>query len=161
MTIDMSIIERANELGRAAERQKMADLASIMSNQSLANLAGKGHFVPANTSKDRGGKGGGTLSHPTKAAAPVASGVKKALGPRTKGVKEAILSLIASGSMSPAAIIAETGFKSTSVRATLMSLKKSGLAMSGDGRWIATNPVGHGNSEVDVHMGTLPLNPLG
>jgi hypothetical protein len=82
-----------------------------------------------------------------KDAKPTAArSAKKAAGPRVKGVKEGIMALIASGGMSVADIIAKTGFKGTSVRATLMGLKKSGLAMNDDKLWIGAGPV-TGNSE--------------
>ena len=138
MNIDMSIIERAYELGRAAERQKMADLAAIASSQSLTNITQAVTPGPPklHTIQDK------SIKPP--AAAPAA---KKALGPRTKGVKEAILALLSSNPMSAGDIISVTGFKGTSVRATLMSLKKSGLAMNIDGHWVAVHHDGQGNSE--------------
>jgi len=65
--------------------------------------------------------------------APVtARAARKDRGPRTKGVKERIVSMIATASLTVDDIIKHTGFKATSVRATLMSLKKSGLAFQND-----------------------------
>ncbi len=89
-------------------------------------------------------------------ATTAARGVKKAAGPRTPGVKAAILGMITSQAMSAAAIIAKTGFKDTSVRGTLMTLKKDGHARNDDGMWISTatyDLMQHGNGEAgqDAH----------
>lgn len=91
------------------------------------------------------------VATPIKGAKPTARGVKKAAGPRTPGVKKGILNLIAANAMSTARIIEASGFNDNSVRATLMSLKKAGLAMNDDGLWIATAHVAEGNSET-IHQ---------
>jgi hypothetical protein len=103
---------------------------------------------------------------PTKAAAApidrvtkpkattVARSAKKAAGPRTKGVKERIVALIAAEPISVSGIISKTGFLETSVRATLMGLKKDGLAMNEDKLWFSGAPVsGPGNSEAGTEIG--------
>jgi hypothetical protein len=81
----------------------------------------------------------------------VARVARKSSGPRTKGVKEAIVNLIKErkNGMFTAEIIAKTGFKATSVRATLMSLKKDGIAVQDGSFWIPVAPShdGDGNSD--------------
>lgn len=58
------------------------------------------------------------------------------------------MDLISANAMSSGDIIAKTGFKGTSVRGTLMTLKKNGLATNDDGLWIAASSHdGGGNSE--------------
>lgn len=156
----MRDIERAYELGRAAERQKMADLASLMSNERLATLASA--VTPAPT--DNGARATrivkAALARGSRKAIKAAvadkdakapRGVKKATRPRTKGVKEAIGKLIQNtvGGIATAAIIAETGFKESSVRATLMALKKSGVVTNYGKLWVTPQALGRdtGNSE--------------
>ncbi len=147
------------EIGRAAAKQEMEQIAKI-----TAAYAEHAANAPVSVYTNRGVVKV-TPGRPTKAPKvdivvnpkAIARGVKKAAGPRTPGVKAAILALLASGTnaMTPAAIISATGFKGTSVRATLMGLKKAGLARNGgDGSWwLLTHGIQpHGNSEeVEAH----------
>ena len=83
-----------------------------------------------------------------KAPKKIARVAKQAAGPRVSGVKQGIMDLISANAMSSGDIIAKTGFKGTSVRGTLMTLKKNGLATNDDGLWIAASSHdGGGNSE--------------
>ena len=146
MTIDIQeasrIYQTGIEVGRAMAKREADEFSKLIT--AFQQHAG---FVELTAAIEQ------PATPPSKHAvrgaksAPSSSGTKKAPVARTKGVKEAILALITADPMSPAAIIGATGFKSTSVRATLMSLKIAGLATNDDGRWIATNPVGSGNSE--------------
>ena len=80
----------------------------------------------------------------------VARGVRQASGPRTKGVKEAIMNLIgASEGLSTKEVIANTGFKPASVNATLMALKKNGIASQDGKAWFLTATAASGNTEAD------------
>jgi predicted Rossmann fold nucleotide-binding protein DprA/Smf involved in DNA uptake len=79
----------------------------------------------------------------------VAHGVNIARGPRTKGVKSAISSLITSGPVTIDGIIERTGFKKNSVLSTLMDLKKRGLAMQDGKAWISMGD--SGNSEATTY----------
>lgn len=92
--------------------------------------------TPANRRKNAAFANAYTAQKEVKAPK-IARGVKKAAGPRTPGVKKGILDLISSNAMSAADIIAKSGFNDNSVRATLMTLKKAGLAVNDDGLWIA------------------------
>jgi hypothetical protein len=133
---------RGIEVGRAAARHEMDEFSKLTSTfaaqgslaSAIGNMAPKRNVLAAKST-----------------AKPVDSGTKKALGPRTKGVKEAILALLTSNPMSAGEIIANTGFKGTSVRATLMGIKKAGLAMNIDGQWVAVHHDGQGNSEQATH----------
>jgi hypothetical protein len=163
VTTNMEDIERAYELGRAAERQKMADLASLMSNQKLADLA---HTVSPKSSNGTrkppaakvsvgawttgGGGGVGPGAGRSKAlkvakAKTVARGVRKEAGPREKGVKKGILNLISSEHHTTASIIATSGFKERSVLGTLAGLKKEGKISQDENKiW---HPAGRAESE--------------
>ncbi len=141
------------EIGRAAAKQEMEQIAKI-----TAAYAEHAANAPVSVFKNRGvvkvTPGRTPTKHPT-----VASGVKKGRGPRTPGVKAAILAMIASEAMSAAAIIAKTGFKDTSVRGTLMTLKKAGLIMNDDGLWIAASHASGGNSESDPYFNVQDNRP--
>jgi hypothetical protein len=137
-------IERAYELGRMAERRKMNDLASITSP------------IPAATSKTppiihRAT----TASTPTPPKAPkVTRGVRKAAGPRTKGVKEAITAYLAGhAGVSIDEIVNTHGFKENSVRGTLMAMKKKGIVDQDGKFWQLANtgPSGNGGAEEAVY----------
>ena len=87
-----------------------------------------------------------------KAPKKIARVAKQATVQRVSGVKQGIMDLISANAMSSADIIAKSGFKATSVRGTLMTLKKNGLAMNDDGLWIAAtlhDTDGGGNSETE------------
>ena len=61
----------------------------------------------------------------------VARGAKKAATTRTKGVKEAVINLIASEALAVPDIVSRLGFKEGSIRAVFMGLKKKGRAVRG------------------------------
>ncbi len=139
------------EIGRAAAKQEMEQIAKI-----TAAYAEHAANAPVSVFKNRGVTKV-IPGHMATKAPPIARGVKRAAGARTRGVKEGILAFLLSrpnDAVSPATIIAETGFKSTSVRATLMSLKKDHrVSNGGDGTWWALTQGGPtGNSESE-HAG--------
>jgi hypothetical protein len=82
-------------------------------------------------------------------------GVKKATAPREKGVKEGIADYIrsAAAGVTVAQIVADTGFKTTSVRRTLMALKRAGIAMHDNKLWSSapTAAPNSGNAEAEAH----------
>ncbi len=86
---------------------------------------------------------------PAKAAKPVARGVKVARGPKTKGVKEAILAMIdaemGNGGITTNGLVAKLGFKASSVNATLAGLKKANMIVRDGKCWLPTIS-GSGNS---------------
>lgn len=146
MTTNMrATLERAYEAGRTAGILEMASrqeiIAALCNSGSDAVLPAA---MPATTSmKIKNIQG-------MQKAPKVARGAQKGTKERVAGVKQGIMALIATESLSANQIITTTGFKATSVRATLMSLKKAGLAMNDDGLWIAA--AGHdggGNSEIE------------
>jgi hypothetical protein len=153
VTYTMEDIERAYELGRMAERRKMNDLASIMSNQPLAKLS-------ADVTVSGAPKGFNTPTKATKVVAPKKANAstraaRTAAVPRTKGVKEAITAYLAGVPDAGARIdeIVNThGFKENSVRGTLMTMKKSGLVRQ-DGKlwWLAAAPTGNSGAEEAAH----------
>jgi predicted Rossmann fold nucleotide-binding protein DprA/Smf involved in DNA uptake len=132
MTANMQdMLDQAFQAGRDAER-KMAAIAA---------------------------SGSVTLSAPARAALAEISGngsrkrvAKAASNPRSstrgKGVKARIAGMILTAPLTVAEIIAHTGFKKTSVRATLASLKKEGLAIQDGNAWLAAGDAHEsGNSE--------------
>ncbi len=145
------------EIGRAAAKQEMEQIAKITA--AYANTAPGARVVGSTTLPANITRKWRETKSITPKTSPIASGVKKARtgkGPRTPGVKAAILGMITSQAMSAAAIIAKTGFKDTSVRGTLMTLKKDGHARNDDGMWISTatyDLMQHGNGEAgqDAH----------
>jgi predicted Rossmann fold nucleotide-binding protein DprA/Smf involved in DNA uptake len=146
------IEQAACEVGRALAKYEM-----LVANSGYA-VTQKVEFVTdqktGKLAKQLGAKTRKVADAPKAPKAPVvARGVKKERGPRTKGVKEAISKLIASGPMTVESIINETGFKATSVRATLMGLKTTGVATQDANKlWSATFTSGSRNSETE-HAG--------
>jgi hypothetical protein len=127
------------EIGRAAARQEMEQITRILA--GYAEHAASVPFVPPS------GNGATKRTRAVKPAASkatiVARGVKRAGATRTSGVKKGILDVIGTTAMSTSDIISATGFNANSVRATLMALKKTGLAENNDKLWIATvSPAG-------------------
>ena len=140
MTANMqTMIAEAFEAGRVAERA-LAKIIAEAAAGPITLTVSKATSAPAKSA-----------AAPKTAPARTA---KKGTGPRVPGVKQGIMDLIATQAMSPAGIVAATGFKATSVRATLMSLKKAGLAANDDGLWLATGQhiSGNGNSEAEVRV---------
>jgi hypothetical protein len=144
-----AIIDQAFDAGRVAERE----LAKIIRTTVLLGM----DLSPTSVSPDKPA-GNGTRKRRTAApktavvteepkAPVIARGVRKAAGPRTKGVKEAIMNLIASEPMTTADIITRTGFKPASVRATLMSLKDKDMAYQEDKVWNPRYTSESGNSD--------------
>ena len=92
----------------------------------------------------------------TKAASspPKAPTARKAAKARTKGVKEAVINLIASEALAVPDIVSRLGFKEGSVRAVLMDLKKSGRTVQDETKRWAMMPgsyrVDSGNSEIEA-----------
>jgi hypothetical protein len=137
-----AIEQAAFEVGRALAKYEMLVGTSNASDAQIILAAHRGDIpsVSSPTTPDVTIGGNGTRKRRMKAAvspqkalkepkAPkVARGVKKASGPREKGVKNAILKLITSEPLTVGQILAKTGFKETSVRATLMGLKNANLA---------------------------------
>ncbi len=139
-----AIEQAAYEVGLATAKYDML----VASHQGTMSLDQAGISVKIGPLKSAGpslNKPGRIISPKAQTSPKVARGVKKAAGPRTAGVKKGILDLIASKTMSAQEIIAATGFNANSVRATLMALKKNGLAMNDDKLWTAA--VHSGNSE--------------
>ncbi len=128
-TRDRQIFERGIEVGRASAKSEMeafamfAHVDDIIPKPRLAEYAG----MKINVSPETMAAKASRVIAPKKPKV-VARGVKSEPKARTKGVKEAILGLIAS---EPAAtterIILLTGFKDNSVRGTLMAMQKKGL----------------------------------
>ena len=159
MTTDIrNIFEQGYAEGYAAAEAKMAAfvrLVSVAPEPLLKTAAALAGNVIAESSK-RPAK---AIVAPKAPKAPtVARGVKKPALPHTKGVKEGIMNLIgaAVNGITVHGIVATTKFKESSVRATLMQLKKKGLATSDKGVWSLTPDaaIGYGNSESASHAGT-------
>jgi hypothetical protein len=145
------MLDQAFQAGRDAER-KMAAIAASGAVTFSSEKPSPTQVVIANAPSGNGARKRGrvktelteTVSYdpPLKPAKTtiVARGVKKAGAPRTKGVKSAIISLIGEqqDGATTADIIAKLGFKATSVNATLMSLKKKGLAAQDGKVWFLT-----------------------
>ena len=146
MTNMPSDIEQAYELGRAAERRKMAELESLMASRNIAMKdAGVAVKVGPLTSGEQSLSKRGKIVVSPKVPK-VARAAKQAVGQRVSGVKQGIMDLINVSPMSSADIIAKSGFKATSVRGTLMTLKKNGLADNENGLWYTPAAI-PGNSE--------------
>lgn len=142
-------LKQAYELGRADGIRAMTELIGIGASFNVANATNRSELPYATVSlsgngprkrvRKADGKPGQAIPAPK---APVISrGVKKVRGPRAKGVKEEIVRLIRESAegLRVGDIVAQTGFKETSVRATLMGLKKSGMAALGDEKhWVLT-----------------------
>lgn len=144
-------LDQAFEAGRIAER-KMAELARIATEGplSVAGIDIRGREIitpsPGNGPHKRPGrkaKAGPMSAINEKAAGAikeltVARGVKKASAPRTKGVKDAIVSLIGGHphGLATGEIIEMTGFKPASVNGTLMGLKKTGQVTQENKLWL-------------------------
>jgi hypothetical protein len=148
--------EAGFEAGMVAANRKMTYMASISEAYTTSVIdeqISAASSAVASARRKRSAKTSTKAAVAPKAAGPVvtARGVKTATGPRTKGVKEAIVNLITEQQMTVAEIIARTTFKPTSIRATLMSLKKKGLASQDAKGWFAGSPgnAGNGNSEAD------------
>jgi hypothetical protein len=164
-TATRDIIEQAFEAGRAAAKYEMTELARIHAMHMTSEAFPAGRLMDVTASGTGTHHRGATKAHaaPTAATkepkAPVAArGGKKASGPRTKGVKEAIVNLITYnyeeglGGVTVPEIIEKTGFKENSVRATLMGLKKTGVAIQDGKLWglsAGHSSSGNGNSETD------------
>jgi hypothetical protein len=145
----MSVIKEAFQAGVEVGRNMMK-----MEVEALAKFdaAGFTQFSPADyADKPVAGKRPGRIAKaaaktgtaPAKApkAPVVARGVKASGGPKAKGVKQAILALIAAdganGGITTRDILAKLpGLKANSVNSTLMGLKKSGLAMQDGKLWL-------------------------
>jgi predicted Rossmann fold nucleotide-binding protein DprA/Smf involved in DNA uptake len=157
------IEQAALEVGRALAKYEMLSEMS----------AGKGVYISplVSVTENLVKAGNGTRKRPGRVAkanakaagagadikAPAkARGARKASGPREKGVKARIASMIATAPLTVAEIIAHTGFKKTSVRATLMSLKKEGLAVQEGDAWLgdgirAGDYLAGSNSDPEAH----------
>lgn len=156
-------LEQAYEAGRAAGILEMANRERIISNLSGSVSAVPSHVqqvsvpwsdsnVAVTPAKKRRGRIAKAADAPKEPKAPkVARGVKRAsTGPRTKGVKEAIVNLIGQRSgIAVADIVSQLGFKETSVRATLMGLKKAEIAAQDDEKnwYLTANAIPSSNSE--------------
>ncbi len=144
--------QAAYEFGRAAAKYEMAI-------QSLGAAFAHGTEVVGNTVTGKVSVSGvasppkrrGRVAKTAATAAPkepkapvISRGIKvkrASAGPRTKGVKEAIVNLIGQHSgITVANIVSQLGFKATSVKATLMGLKKSNIATQDDEKnWYLTS----------------------
>jgi hypothetical protein len=142
-------------VGRAAAKHEMDELAKIIEATAAHASIPVTVTAPGNGSRKRPGPVGKATKHPQAPKKTViARGAKKAHAPRIKGVKQEILRMIgeSQGGVTVDRIIASTGFKETSVRATLMSLKKSGLAsQDSEKRWVLSGQVARGNSGDEAH----------
>jgi hypothetical protein len=126
----MSKTEAAYELGRAHERTKIAELARIDASFAVGyKTTSSPDATPDSPVKPTDN---GSRKRPDRVAK-AASNPKSST--RGKGVKARIASMIATAPLTVAEIIAHTGFKKTSVRATLASLKKEGLAIQDGNAW--------------------------
>lgn len=145
MTIDIQeasrIYQAGIEVGRSMAKRETEEFAKLVT-------ATAQHVAPA-----------AKAAMPSKAIVtgrglPVGTKiVTKPPAARTKGVKEAIVKLINESAvgMTTGDIIAKTGHKKTSIRATLMSMKNAGQAFQEGANWFMTRPVDRsGNSETVV-----------
>lgn len=130
--------QAAFDLGRAMAKYEMtADISSAIVAPGFAPV-----MPNANSHRKRGrvAKGSVTKSVAPKAAkATKVRGTRKATGPRAKGVKEGIMNLLkdqGSDGVSIEDIIRLTGYKKTSVRATMMGLEKKNIARQDDKLWV-------------------------
>lgn len=150
--------QAAYEFGRAAAKYEMLVESANIGHTAMA-IAGN-VIAESNGSRKRPGRvakasAAGPLDPGPHAAKPISRGVKAAPKPRTKGVKDAIVSLISgSNGMTTGDIIDATGFKPASVNSTLMGLKKDGKATKEDKLWIMTPPTSQpydsSNSEAGI-----------
>lgn len=154
-------LEKAYEAGRAAGILEMANrdhiLAALIPGPTIE--VGKTYQVLPNTLQQVLPN---TLQTHTRAAkspypnppSTVSRGVKKAPMTRTKGVKEAITQYLIDayprGASTVQEIVNALGFKQTSVRATLMTMKKGGYATQEGKLWLMTRYVpAAGNGPAD------------
>lgn len=146
MTVNIqAMIDQAFDAGREAER-KMASIAARGGAESLVLVGST--TLPSNVARKWRGTKHVTAFVKHEDKAPVAAKAAKKAGTRVSGVKQGIMDLISTNAMTAQDIISKTGFKGTSVRGTLMTLKKNGLAMNDDGLWIAAaSHDSGGNSE--------------
>jgi hypothetical protein len=144
------MLDEAFAAGRAAER-KMGELTAAARMRVNQVVATASTIAPTgNGSRKRIGhaaKAAGAPKAPT-----VARGVKKVAKPRTKGVKDAVINLIASETLAVPDIVSRLGFKEGSVRAVLMDLKKSGRTVQDENKRWAMAPGAHesGNSGTEA-----------
>jgi predicted Rossmann fold nucleotide-binding protein DprA/Smf involved in DNA uptake len=143
-----AVEQAAYEAGRAQAKYEMLIEATAITHSTA--IAGNLIFESARVKRLPTAYAKGAPAPKVPNAPTIARGAKKAAKPRTKGVKEGIIALISSEPISVADIIAKTGFKEVSIRSTLMSLKKAGMAMNDDKLWVAAcHDSGAGNSESD------------
>jgi hypothetical protein len=147
-------LERAYEAGRTAGILEMANRNNIISGLcDVQSVTFDPPLKPIKTVITRVKKGGAAASIAKfKKAARTAKSLKPDTKPRTKGVKEALLKLLgdASEALTAAEIISISGLKATSVRATLMNLKKKGFVDNTAGLWQLIGPAsGAGNSDAE------------
>lgn len=151
------MLDKAFEAGRDAERA-MAEIVKSVVMHTAAPIATMTAFATLadNGARKRPGRVAKTstkaVDAPQAPKAPVvARGVKAAPKTREKGVKKAIVELIAAegvgGGITTAGIIAKLGFKASSVNATLMGLKKANIAMQAGKFWIPAPHSETGNSD--------------
>jgi hypothetical protein len=159
-----SAYQRGIEVGRDSMKREIDELYQLNIAFSL-DSSFKEAF--AETPKEIGG-GNGPRKRPghavkvsgavpkefnTPKASATTSGVKKHGAPRTKGVKDRILGLLASGvPMTISTIVAQTLDKETSVAGTLQGLKKKGFAAQDENKRWYLIPPGSGNSETAAHV---------
>jgi hypothetical protein len=138
-----AVEQAAYEAGRAAAKYEML-IASSPS--AVTTVTG---FAPRPTAK----ASSAPKTPKARIEAAISRGAKKAATTRTKGVKEAVVNLIASEALAVPDIVSRLGFKEGSVRAVLMGLKKDGRAIQ-DGKLWAMAPGSHesGNSGTDEHV---------
>lgn len=149
MNTDMQELSRAYqrgiEVGRAAAKHEMDEFMALT--KAVAQ-----HVTTASAGSITGWRAGKAATNPK---APITAGAgKKAPMARTKGVKEAIMKTIGehnTNGVTTGEIIAETGHKKTSVRATLMSMKRVGQAIQDGPNWFLPRGMTQsGNSDAGV-----------
>jgi hypothetical protein len=119
------------EIGRAAAKQEMEQISRLIAVYAEHLELNAPVNGPAKR-LDRAAK-----AAPAPKAHIVARGVKKAPVTRTKGVKDAIVTLLQSGHLTTSRILTETGFKANSVNGTLMTMKKNGLVQQDENKaWV-------------------------
>lgn len=163
MTMNMrnAIEQAAYEAGRALAKYEMliGSVSNAIVAPEFAYTAGSASLVskPIVQRPGRVAKASTkAVEAPKEPKAPViARGVRMSSGPREKGVKKAIVNLIAeqgiNGGVSTTDIIAKLGFKSTSVNSTLMGLKKTGVVVQDGKLWIPAPHGETGNSDSTDH----------
>lgn len=151
------MLDQAFEAGRAAER-KMIQIAMLGGGHVITLVSSVPSPGPIGTNIPSTKPASKAVSAPKAAKATVvARGVKKAAMPHSKGVKEGIVKHLGEAGLATVpVIIAKLGFKESSVRATLMALKKKGIASSEAGVWSLTPDArqsgGYGNSEASTQQ---------